>query len=193
MDKKEEILQAAYHHFSRRGYNVSMSDIAKSVSIKTPSLYSHFSGKDEIIQTLIELEIEKYYGFLREVYQSAEGVSLEQHLEGVFYKITQYFKDNNKLRFWRNILLIDNEALRKDCTKQLFELEMYQVREVEKIFTELGQGFIHNKDAAEGHALLFLAVIQGVLEGELLCYGSEVETDYYIDRTWKCFKGSIFK
>lgn len=193
MDKKEEILLAAYKHFSRRGYNVSMSDIAKSVGIKAPSIYSHFSGKDEIVQTLIERDIERYYEFLGDVYKPQQGATLEKHLETVFYKITQYFKDNDKLRVWRNILLIDNEDLRKHCSKQLFELEMYQVREVQQIFIELGKGLIEDQEAAEGYALLFLAVIQGVLEGELLCYGTDIETDYYIERTWKCFKGSIFK
>lgn len=193
MDKKEEILLAAYKHFSRRGYNVSMSDIAKSVGIKAPSIYSHFSGKDEIVQTLIERDIERYYEFLGEVYKPLEDATLEQHLEGIFYKITQYFKDNDKLRVWRNILLIDNEDLRKHCSKQLFALEMYQVKEVQQIFFELGKNLVKDEETAEGYALLFLAVIQGVLEGELLCYGTDIETDYYIERTWKCFKGSIFK
>ena len=54
MDKKTEILNSAYKHFSKRGYNVSMSDIAKDVGIKTPSLYSHFTSKDEIILIVIE-------------------------------------------------------------------------------------------------------------------------------------------
>ncbi len=52
-NKKEEILNAVKELFSQKGYMLSMSDIASSGTIKVPSLYSHFSGKDEISLQLL--------------------------------------------------------------------------------------------------------------------------------------------
>jgi AcrR family transcriptional regulator len=42
VSKKEEIIKAAAELFSQKGYHLSISDIAKKVNIKPPSIYSHF-------------------------------------------------------------------------------------------------------------------------------------------------------
>lgn len=58
MARKEEIIYAALELASVHGLKgVSMSQIAKKVGIKAPSLYNHFQSKDEMIQEM--------YKFLR--------------------------------------------------------------------------------------------------------------------------------
>lgn len=58
-DRKEEIIEAALGLASERGLgNVSMAMIAERVGIRKPSLYNHFSSKDELV--------EEMYRFLRE-------------------------------------------------------------------------------------------------------------------------------
>ena len=56
MDKggtKREILDAALELFSVQGYGAtSVSQIADAVGIRKASLYSHFSSKQEILDTL---------------------------------------------------------------------------------------------------------------------------------------------
>lgn len=45
----DRICLAAVAHFAERGYDAaSLNDIAESVAIRKASLYSHFSGKDEL-------------------------------------------------------------------------------------------------------------------------------------------------
>ncbi len=63
-NKKEEILDIVKGLFSQKGCMLSMSDIAECVKIKVPSLYSHFSSKDEIIYKVVEKEINNYYDSL---------------------------------------------------------------------------------------------------------------------------------
>ena len=46
MDKKQEILMAAFDIFCEKGYHLSVAELAGAVKIKTPSLYSHFASKD---------------------------------------------------------------------------------------------------------------------------------------------------
>lgn len=53
MDKREEILLATLELASQKGLgSVSLGQIADRVGIKKPSLYNHFSSKDEIIKEL---------------------------------------------------------------------------------------------------------------------------------------------
>lgn len=59
MDKREEILLATLELASQKGLgSVSLGQIADRVGIKKPSLYNHFSSKEEIIKEL--------YVYLRE-------------------------------------------------------------------------------------------------------------------------------
>ena len=74
MDKggtKREILDAALELFSVQGYGAtSVSQIADAVGIRKASLYSHFSSKQEILDTL--------FGAIRQQYDSS---SLFSHMD----------------------------------------------------------------------------------------------------------------
>lgn len=74
MDKggtKREILDAALELFSVQGYGAtSVSQIADAVGIRKASLYSHFSSKQEILDTL--------FGAIRQQYDSH---SLFSHMD----------------------------------------------------------------------------------------------------------------
>jgi AcrR family transcriptional regulator len=60
-ETKERILDTAIDLFSQRGYNaVSMRDIARLVNIHESTIYSHYKGKEHIMDTIIESLIEKY-------------------------------------------------------------------------------------------------------------------------------------
>lgn len=51
--------------FSNGDYNsVSLADIAKKVGIKKPSIYAHFSSKEELFLSIVDGELHKLYLFL---------------------------------------------------------------------------------------------------------------------------------
>ena len=54
MNTKDKILNEALKLFSQKGYSaVHLSEIAKAVNIKTPSLYKHYKSKqDKAVITL---------------------------------------------------------------------------------------------------------------------------------------------
>ena len=64
MDKgntRDEILKVALDLFSVNGYEVtSISQIAEAVGIRKASLYSHFSNKQDILDTVIATVLEGY-------------------------------------------------------------------------------------------------------------------------------------
>lgn len=81
----ERIKQAALTMFTESGYEgASLSEIAKAVGIKTPSIYAHYKSKEQLflqlIQEVIEEEREQYFKLLRDI----EFVSSEQQLYRLF-------------------------------------------------------------------------------------------------------------
>ncbi len=58
---REEILEAALDHFSVYGYEAtSISQLADAVGIRKASLYSHFSNKQDILDTVIKTVLGGY-------------------------------------------------------------------------------------------------------------------------------------
>lgn len=49
------ILEAALEHFAESGYEgAALSDIARQVGIRTPSIYAHFKNKDDLFLSVID-------------------------------------------------------------------------------------------------------------------------------------------
>lgn len=52
MSRKQEIMEVALKVFQNGIKNASLKDVADACNIKTPSMYSHFKSKEELIQLL---------------------------------------------------------------------------------------------------------------------------------------------
>lgn len=193
MDKKDEILKACFKHFAKRGYNVAMADIAKEVGIKTPSLYSHFGSKEEILYLTIEKELGQYLEFMNKVYEEETRVLTKESVKTIFFRIIGYFKDYDTLRFWRNILLIEEDELRKKSSERVFFLEMHHLSKLENLFSKAIFKSANNKDEVEGNALQFLSMIQASLEIELLFYNAENRVEEYVTKIWNSYSKNLFK
>lgn len=109
MASKESILMATLELASQNGLGaVSLSQIAKKVGIQKASLYSHFSSKDEIIDSL--------YEYLRTKARSkvntgeidyGELVKGKPALEVLRYVVSSYQtmnEDSDMLQFYRFIV-----------------------------------------------------------------------------------------
>lgn len=52
---KEQIMDAAIDLFSRKGYDaVSIREIARTVGIRESSIYNHYKGKEDIMDSIVE-------------------------------------------------------------------------------------------------------------------------------------------
>ncbi len=64
MSTKERILEEALTLFSENGYDGTSVDlIAERVGIKGPSLYKHYKGKEDILNSLVDSAEERYEEF----------------------------------------------------------------------------------------------------------------------------------
>ena len=87
MRTKDRILYAAVRMFSDRGYDkVSMRDIAGALGITAPSIYNHFSSKNDLLGSIYDFYAEQQrqlFPDLGEVLRLAETASLPELLSMV--------------------------------------------------------------------------------------------------------------
>lgn len=80
--RRAQIIEAAVSCFLEKGYtNTSMSDIIKASGLSSGSIYSHFSGKEDILTTAINERLEN----IKKLYETLpEGAGPQDILETIY-------------------------------------------------------------------------------------------------------------
>ena len=178
MDKKQEILAAAFELFSDKGYHLSMSELAGAVGIKTPSLYSHFRSKDQILEIIIDKEIQQFYANLKENMAIINKLRCEEGLKSIYNFVLTYFGEHKRLRFWRWIPLIASEPLRTVFSKLIAQKDSEFSQEMRLCFKKGQESGEIRGDIGFGSLKLFFCIIQGVLDGMLIHKSTRDEQAY---------------
>jgi len=130
---KQQILDAALDLFSRYGYDATgISQIADAVGIRKASLYSHFTGKQEILDTLLAALTEEYNAhslFANADWDSPAFTADRQNpsVEDVCRMVkgqVRYILHDGQISKVRKLLTIEqfrNSALNALHTKQFYE------------------------------------------------------------------------
>ena len=84
MSTKEKILETALTLFAKNGYDgTSVEQIAQDVGIKAPSLYKHFKGKEDILNSLIDIAEARY----EESFGSAKKIgTIPENIDGFIHE-----------------------------------------------------------------------------------------------------------
>ena len=116
-DTKQKILNKALELFSSQGYDsVSVSEIAKAVGIKAPSLYNHFPSKQAIFDAIVESTAAQYEADTDRIdihVQNAKQdipVFAEITEDNLFEKVSQIFEyslHNETIRQFRRMMTIE--------------------------------------------------------------------------------------
>jgi AcrR family transcriptional regulator len=192
LGKKQEIINAAYNLFCEKGYHLSVSELANAVGIKTPSLYSHYETKDQIIELMIREEIERYFGYLEEKIIQIEHLRCSEAMKRLYFFVVEYFSDYKRLRFWRSIPLIPNEHLKSACSQLIAEKDSIYTQKMKFCFTKGIESGEIKAGTTESALYLYLCMIQGVMDGMLLYPKSPGENVFAIkvfDAYWEGIKG----
>ncbi|MPM69574.1 hypothetical protein SDC9_116522 [bioreactor metagenome] len=189
MDRKEEVLEVAFRLFAERGYQLTMSDIADRVGIKTPSLYSHFKNKDEIISLMVEKLVGELFDRMDLALDASKDLGCGGTLKNTFYTAMQ-FNDYDRLRVYRRLPFIEREDLRDRCIGIMRDRETaFIVRLIGVILEGIRTGEIH--EVVEGSVIaLFMSVLQGNLDGKIL-YINHMDVNEFIEKSWECFWNGI--
>ena len=185
MDRKEEILEAAFNLFSERGCRLSMADIAEQVGIKTPSLYSHFKNKDEIIYLMIEKLVDELFDLIVKTFNESKSLGCEETLKNIFFTAMR-FNTIKRLKVYRRLPFIENDSLRRRCVGVMRERESDFLGKLYTLIQEAVQNGEIYEATKDGVLTLFMAMLQGNMDGKLLYQDFEnVET--FIKKSWVCF------
>ncbi len=189
MDKKQDIIDAAFELFCAKGYHLSVSELAKAVDIKPPSLYSHFESKDQILEIMIREEINFYYDCLKDKMIQLESLTCKEAMKSLYYFVIEYFAERKRLYFWRTIPLIPNEELKKICSQMIADKDQFFIQKLKQCFLNgIERGEIKS-DITYSHLQLYFFMIQGVLDGMLMY--SEFGKDLNIEGIYNAFWNSI--
>lgn len=189
MSKRDEIIDIMFFLFAEKGYNASMSDLAKLVKIKVPSIYSHFSSKDEIILLVIEKEINNYYHFLNQIINDSidKNANCKETLEAIYFSVIEYFKCDNRLRFWKNISLINNSELRKESKKLIAFYEKANGSLYRSVFENGVKNMEITGENLQGTMYLYLALIRGTLDVAFISEDVVLSIDDFAKMSWKAY------
>lgn len=174
MEKKDIILDAMFRLFAEKGEQASMSDLSKVIGIKPQSIYSHFKSKQEILQRVISLEFEENEQVFIGVIKNYEHEPVEERLYSLAFSLYEYFMDPLKLKFWRNLWIIEDPKLREATIQKMKQMEGMKRSIVEEIFQRGMRQSEIKKGNLEGKMALYVAMIQGFQEG-FIAYGSRRE------------------
>lgn len=191
MDKKEEIIIETFKLFAGKGYNTSMSDIAKAVNIKVPSIYSHFRNKDEILFTVVSRELEKHFEGLNQKISQVANLDFEDKLKEIFYYMAEYFSGIETIRFWKNIALTNNTEIARQCNRLMVKKQNQFSKTLINIFGEGYKLADKGSDKMEGEAFLYWTMLQGIMDAQLLYYDEGHDFYEFTEKLWKAYLSGI--
>ena len=170
MSRKEEILRATIELASQYGLkSVTLAQIADRVGIRKPSLYNHFSSKDEIVQ--------EAYRFLREQASGnsagkdidyaalCKERSLEEILLASFEQYCSFLLDEDLLRLFK---VLYAERVTSPVAAQIVVDETeHMILQVRNLFYALAvHGKLRNDDV-DMAALSFAMTVHALVDHQL--------------------------
>ena len=183
-DTRERILEAALTSFAEKGYEgTNLLDIAESVGIVKSAIYRHFSGKEELWRTVIDL-MEEYYDdrFGSEKNLPKVPGSCEELIDMTMHMVDFTIHDPRVIKT-RKILLM--EQFRDERVKEL--ATKHFLTGLETMFAELFKGMMENgslkKDDPKMLALAYTSPVSALIH---LC-DREPEKEQEILKTIKDF------
>ena len=118
-ETKKRIVNKARELFAKQGYeNVNVNDIASACDIGRRTVYTYFTGKDEIYMAVIETELERLMACMEAVAQ-ADLSPDRKLLEMIFTRlvaIKEVVHRNGSLKadFFQDIMLVEKVRKRFD-------------------------------------------------------------------------------
>ena len=161
MSTKEKILETALTLFAENGFDgTSMEQIAQNVGIKAPSLYKHFKGKEDILNSLIdtvEARYEENFGSDKKIGKLPENI--DEFIHATTEKIRFTINDPiiRKMRIFLVQEQFRNERLAEITTH-------HQIDGIQKMYQKIIEKMMNKGLLAQGDpALLALELTAPVV------------------------------
>ncbi|MCQ6561965.1 TetR/AcrR family transcriptional regulator [Paenibacillus mendelii] len=161
---------AALTLFTESGYEgTSMSQIAKAVGIKTPSIYAHFESKEHLFLTLVEFVIQEDCDqLLRIIAQTADQPPLER-VRAVFNHYSDRGTPTMEKSFLKRAIMVPPRHLRERLRQDFDGHERFLTHHIVLLFRGCMDGGAELDEEEECRLIaLFYALVDGlIVEREL--------------------------
>lgn len=187
-DTRKEILNQALNIYTEYGYDkMTLALIAQNIGIKKPSIYAHFSNKDEIFLVLLEQQFKEINNFLDDkILNICTTYNKETLHSEIFKRIILYItQDPIRKKFWHRIFFNPPINFKKNIKAKL---EAF----AEKFINSMINTFeldIHNYKSREEMKIIiidsFIAYIFGIIS--LLIYTDKTITLDELEVFWNIY------
>jgi len=109
---REKILDAALSLFAVGGYDgTSLAHIARAVGIQKPSLYNHFSGKDELFLTVAEKVMKELNAEMADSANKHREKAIQERIYYVLMDSTNFIYQKHEGMMYKRLMVFPPEAL----------------------------------------------------------------------------------
>jgi len=185
------IIAAAQTVFARKGYSEgSLREIAQIVGIKTPSLYAHFSSKEELYEAAYTEVGRDYSDYFETLAQKSRTLTPADRLEQLLRGIEAYYSDRRDLAEFSLRASIAEYGDGGTRLRELFLMSETAIAgAVREAYSDaVAAGTVSTPDV-DGFTALFLTLMDGLFL-QLTHYTPETYRQHF-DLTWRFVSGLL--
>lgn len=110
---KNAVIEKALELFAEKGYEgCTMNGIAGALGIKAASLYTHYSGKEEIFLSVLAHAMDEWTGLVSGIFAEAEKIpNLEKGLLFILGSFAKSISGSTAYRFWTRVYVFPPPVL----------------------------------------------------------------------------------
>ncbi len=112
---------------------------------------------------------------------------MQKTLETIYFSVIEYFKCDNRLRFWKNISLINNLDLRKKSKKVIAFYEKANGSLYRSVFENGVKNMEITGENLQGNLYLYLALIRGTLDVAFISEDIVLSIDDFAKLSWNAY------
>jgi len=187
------IKRAALSHFARNGYEgTPLSDIAKEVGIKTPSLYAHFRSKEELFFSVFDDVLQEQSSRTKELIASIQSTTTEDMLYTILkHSCDDYLLGEEKVTFLKRAMLFPPAFMQDQLHRRFMESEQTITDELRDIFRAAISEGIVREEPLEDLIASYLCLMDGCFL-QLFYYGRH-DFERRLACVWRIFWDGITK
>lgn len=187
MDTKQKVKKIALELFAKKGYDAaSLKEIAEKAGIKTPSLYAHFSGKEEIFLQVYEDVIKEHVLHVNSLMEKIENHTSEEKLYIVLKETcTYYFQKEVMMTFLKRVMLFPPPGLAEGLREKFLESEELLSSILKQIYENAREEALMAGTNFESFAASFLCMLDGLFI-QMFYYGPE-QFEERLNSVWQIF------
>lgn len=117
------IKQSALAHFAKNGYEgASLKHIADDCGIKKPSIYAHFSSKEDLFLQVLQDVFQRQGKLMVGYFLNHTDLPLEQQLHGFLENSLQAYQGDDEVRFFMRMAFFPPSTFYDEVMAMLYPL-----------------------------------------------------------------------